>query len=111
MMNENDDTSSGIVIEKVPLPEIRPYRKMQEEVVRALMALAPGESFFVATIDEDDTQRQIGALRQKIGRLKKKEPNKRFTVRKDERINAGQIESGYRVYRIPRSEYENHQPS
>mgnify|MGYP001292747301 CR=1 FL=1 len=91
MTNEHEP----IVIENIPLPEMRAREEMRPEIIEAIERLEPTQSFFVATDDEDHTQRRMAALRQRLSRMKKKS-DKRFTLHKREE-NGRQ---GFRIYRL-----------
>ena len=69
----------------------------ESECVRGIMSLAPEESFFIATDDEDHTQRKVSALRQRVHRIQIAAPDKQFTVRKRHENN----QMGVRVFRLP----------
>ncbi len=94
MTNKEKD----IKIERVPLPEVRVKEMLNPNVLEAIMSLAPEESFFIATDDEDHTQRKISTLRQRVHRVQKENPDKQFTVRKRHEQDKG---IGVRVYRLP----------
>jgi hypothetical protein len=86
-----------IKIERVPLPEVRVKEMLNPNVLEAIMSLAPEESFFIATDDEDHTQRKVSALRQRVHRIQIAAPDKQFTVRKRHENN----QMGVRVFRLP----------
>jgi len=94
MTKDNED----ILIERVPLPEVRKKEMLDPKVLNAIINLAPEESFFIKTDDEDHTQRKISTLRQRVHRVQKENPDKQFTVRKRHEQDKG---IGVRVYRLP----------
>ena len=85
-----------IVIENIPLPEMRELEETRPEIIEAIERLEPTQSFFVGTNDEDHTQRRMAALRQRLSRMKKSGSDKRFTLHKREE-NGRQ---GFRIYRL-----------
>jgi hypothetical protein len=97
--------SEDILIERVPLPEIRKSEKLEPKILDAIMNLEPEESFFIKTDDEDHLIRKISTLRQRVHRVQLDNPDKRFTVRKRREADKG---NGIRIYRLPN---ENNEPA
>jgi len=89
-------SKEDIQVEDVGIPRTRRPERLPDNINETLKTMGIGKSFFLKTDGNPQTNRKIGAIRQRIWRLRNEQPKKMFSVHRGTKNGS----EGIRIYRL-----------